>query len=437
MVNLISSGALDAAGASPDSASAEHVRAYLSEIGRVPLLTRADEQTLARAIEAGTYLQAVRARLSGPHPGGVEPSAHAVLLACYARLIEHTRLVLEICPPAGSGVDGALGSLQQLGQLVELDADQLGAIAVSLDTSVEDMTPAIAEASVLSVLLPEAWRSRCAEALAAGSSGELEALPLGAAERLLQDHMLDVERSAERARALLIEANLRLVVSIARRYVRRGLSLLDLVQEGNIGLMRATDKFQFRKGFKFSTYATWWIRQAISRAIADQARTIRLPSHLGDVLLHLARASRRLEQDLGRPPFDRELAVELGVGVERISELRRATREPLSLETPSGPDGEGRLGDAIPDADASNPLEVVTDALLWEQVQHVVDGLPARERQVLMLRFGLAGGATQNLREIGAALDLSTERVRQIESNALRRLRLAPVTRSLREFAQV
>ena len=253
--------------------------------------------------------------------------------------------------------------------------------------------------------------------------------------RDLDEHVLDIERTAERARATLIEANLRLVVSVARRYGRRGVPLLDLIQEGNIGMMRAVEKFEFRKGFKFSTYATWWIRQAISRGMGDQGRAIQVPLHLLKSLSKLARVSRRLEQDLGRDPLDDELAAELDLDGEHLREIRRAAQEPISLETPTGIDGDILLGDSLPDPTAISPQDAASDSLLVEQVAQVLDSLSPRERHVLRLRFGMQGGEGLTLQAVADLMTVSRERVRQIEGQAMRKLRQAPAARNLREFA--
>lgn len=264
---------------------------------------------------------------------------------------------------------------------------------------------------------------------------EIGRVPLLSAEEEIQ-LAKRMEEGDEEAKRRLAEANLRLVVSIAKRYVGRGMLFLDLIQEGNLGLIKAVEKFDYIKGFKFSTYATWWIRQAITRAIADQARTIRIPVHMVETINKLIRVSRQLLQELGREPAPEEIAKVMDIPVERVREIMKIAQEPVSLETPIGEEEDSHLGDFIPDDDAPAPAEAASFILLKEQLEEVLETLTPREEKVLRLRFGLDDGRTRTLEEVGQEFGVTRERIRQIEAKALRKLRHPSRSKKLKDYLE-
>ncbi len=262
---------------------------------------------------------------------------------------------------------------------------------------------------------------------------EIGKVPLLTAEEEVE-LAIRMSQGDEEAKRRMTEANLRLVVSIAKRHVGRGMLFLDLIQEGNLGLIKAVEKFDYTKGYKFSTYATWWIRQAITRAIADQARTIRIPVHMVETINKVIRVSRQLLQELGHDPSAEEIAAEMGMPVEKVREILKIAQEPVSLETPIGEEEDSHLGDFIPDEDASEPSEAASFSLLKEQLMEVLDTLTPREKKVLELRFGIVDGRTRTLEEVGKEFNVTRERIRQIEAKALRKLRHPSRSKKLRDF---
>ena len=264
---------------------------------------------------------------------------------------------------------------------------------------------------------------------------EIGKVPLLSAEEEIE-LAKKMEKGDEAAKKKLAEANLRLVVSIAKRYVGRGMLFLDLIQEGNLGLIKAVEKFDYRKGYKFSTYATWWIRQAITRAIADQARTIRIPVHMVETINKLIRVSRQLLQELGREPLPEEIAEEMGIPVDRVREILKISQEPVSLETPIGEEEDSHLGDFIQDDNVPVPADAAAYTCLREELMNVLEGLTEREQKVLKLRFGLEDGRARTLEEVGKEFQVTRERIRQIEAKALRKLRHPSRSRKLKDFLE-
>ena len=318
---------------------------------------------------------------------------------------------------------------------IEVSKEELEDLSVPEGINIDDHVKMyLKEIGKVNLLTPEEELS-LAKRMADGETAKEQLEEIG--ENIDEDTKKQIDlliADGEKAKKSLAEANLRLVVSIAKRYVGRGMLFLDLIQEGNLGLIKAVDKFDYTKGYKFSTYATWWIRQAITRAIADQARTIRIPVHMVETINKLVRVSRQLVQELGREPTPEELAKELNMPVDKVREISKISQEPVSLETPIGEEEDSHLGDFIPDEDAPAPSEAASFVLLKEQLGAVLETLSEREAKVLRLRFGLDDGRARTLEEVGKEFDVTRERIRQIEAKALRKLRHPSRSKKLKDF---
>ena len=436
MLNGISSAAIaesDLAGVNLD----DPVRMYLREIGRVPLLSAAREVELAKAMEAGEYLNKLEDQLT---TGAVEPAASEIGMAIYHAFragwpIADTfwnAVAPETPDEEPRTRPQVLAAVLPITRYPEKTIKQ---VAESLDLTPNQLEEELRLRTVEWELLPSQIQAMV-ETNEGWPAEESVRAWFVAREARNRRRWRDLQLAGRRAKVSLTEANLRLVVSVAKKYVGRGMGMLDLIQEGNLGLIRAVEKFQYHKGFKFSTYATWWIRQAITRAIADQARTIRIPVHMVETINRLIRTSRQMQQELGREPTTEELAVVMEMTPERVREVLKISQDPVSLETPIGEEEDSSLGDFIEDSKMPAPADAASRQLLREQVEEVLKTLSEREKEVLYMRYGLDDGRTRTLEEVGKHFGVTRERIRQIEAKALRKLRQPSRAKMLRDYLE-
>ena len=428
--------------ASKDELTDDPVRMYLREIGKVTLLKAADERNLAEKIESASFLIKIEKEIlkkSHSPPKPYEIIIH-MLTSFYetAPLLEKLKGLLNV---KGKKLLGLLIYNETIRNA--LDDNPIDELLEKLSTELEeepDITKGkIVNLSLCTRLLPKELNEFVKSIKSTGNlKSKLSKKDTISAfktyDYLWVKYFNNIKIEGESAQKHLTEANLRLVVSVAKKYIGRGMSLLDLIQEGNIGLLRAVEKFDYRKGYKFSTYATWWIRQAITRAIADQARTIRIPVHMVETINKLMRASRRLIQEYGREPTEKEIGAGLDLSPQKVREILKLAQEPVSLETPIGEEEDSRLGDFIEDKNTLAPVDAASHQLLKEQVEDVLCSLSEREAHVLKLRFGLEDGRQRTLEEVGKVFGVTRERIRQIESKALRKLRNPIRATKLKDF---
>ena len=408
------------------------VRMYLREIGRVDLLTAEEEVFYAKQMERRQYLLKLT---QSARDAGEDLDPFEIVERVYDAFRRGWIYVVGVFTEARPDELSATRSemLDAVLPVTAFPEGMFARVAERFGIAESELEEQLRLRRVEFELLPEKLREALEDPDVWVEPADLRKVIDQSSASLRREHQRFLAEG-EKAQAHLTEANLRLVVSVAKKYVGRGMTMSDLIQEGNLGLIRAVEKFQYHKGFKFSTYATWWIRQAITRAIADQARTIRIPVHMVETINRLMRTSRRLQQELGREPTSDEIAREMEIPAEKVREILKISQEPISIWTPVGEEDDSSLGDFIEDEKALAPADVASQQMLQQQLEDVLESLSERERQVLRLRFGIEDGRTRTLEEVGREFEVTRERIRQIEAKALRKLRHPSRSKKLRDY---